>query len=56
VVLGGDDYPPALAAAPLAPPVLFGRGDPTALRLGVAVVGTRWQHRDVGITVTLASP
>lgn len=41
IPLGGDDYPAQLAAAPSPPVLLFGRGDPAALRLGVGVVGTR---------------
>lgn len=45
VVLGDEGYPPALAASPLPPPILFGRGDPAALRLGIAVVGTRSMTR-----------
>lgn len=41
LALGGEGYPAQLAAAPSPPVVLFGRGDPSALAPGVAVVGTR---------------
>lgn len=41
VALGEEGYPVALAAIAAPPPVLFGRGDPAAMSLGVAVVGTR---------------
>ena len=42
-VLGGDGYPPLLAADHEAPALLFSRGDPAALPAGrrVAIVGTR---------------
>ena len=41
LVLGGAGYPAQLAAMPTPPVLVYGRGDPAALRTGVAVVGTR---------------
>lgn len=42
VLAAGDElYPPQLAAAPGAPVLLYGQGDPAALRPGIAVAGTR---------------
>jgi DNA protecting protein DprA len=41
VLLGTEYYPAPIAALPSAPAVLFVRGNLDALRLGVAVVGTR---------------
>lgn len=42
LVLGGEGYPPALAVDPLAPPVLFARGDANVLDARrVGIVGTR---------------
>lgn len=39
--LGGEDYPPQLAEIAAPPQVLYGQGDPLALRPGLAVIGAR---------------
>jgi len=39
--LGDRDYPPQLALTPRPPRVLFGFGDATALRPGLAIIGSR---------------
>lgn len=39
--LGDDEYPLQLAEIPAPPKVLYGRGDPRALRPGLAVIGAR---------------
>lgn len=51
--LHDDDYPQQLHATPSPPKVLYGRGDPTALRLGLAVIGAR-RATPSGIDITRA--
>lgn len=41
LVLGSAEYPPQLAECPDPPKVLYGIGDPAALRPGLAIVGAR---------------
>lgn len=41
VRLGDDGYPPQLALTPRPPRILYGFGDPTALRPGLAIIGSR---------------
>lgn len=51
IALGDPDYPPLLAQAPDPPAVLFGRGEPAALRDGLAVIGAR-KATPYGLDVT----